>query len=227
MKPAIFGGNTPPLSPGVSVRVYQAGTAVLATVYDFASGLAIDQAGLPLVADALGRFSFTADAGQMVDVKIGGEGTAADLAYNGGAARWFKNYPMVDPKSYTPDNVLGAVSQAGGVPTGAIIERGSNANGEYIKFADGTQICTKTGGAVQFVNSSNLNFPWTYPASFVSMPFVVGNIKDVVLAVAKDLHVNCYEANTTNAFVSVLSVAQFVLEDAVGSMDALAIGRWF
>ncbi len=39
-------------------------------------------------------------------------------------------------------NILGTVSQSAGVPTGAIIERGSNANGEYSRFADGTQICT-------------------------------------------------------------------------------------
>jgi len=42
---------------------------------------------------------------------------------------------------YTSRSILGTVSQAGGVPTGAIIERGSNANGEYVRFADGTQIC--------------------------------------------------------------------------------------
>jgi hypothetical protein len=40
-------------------------------------------------------------------------------------------------------NIVGAVSQASGVPTGAIIERGANANGTFIRFADGTQICTK------------------------------------------------------------------------------------
>ncbi|MDX7852996.1 hypothetical protein [Aeromonas caviae] len=43
--------------------------------------------------------------------------------------------------TYHVKNILGQVSQAGGIPTGAIIERGSNANGEYIKFADGTLIC--------------------------------------------------------------------------------------
>lgn len=40
-------------------------------------------------------------------------------------------------------NILGTVSQSGGIPTGAVIERGSNANGEYVKFADGTAICKK------------------------------------------------------------------------------------
>lgn len=38
-------------------------------------------------------------------------------------------------------NLVGTVSESGGVPTGAVVERGSNANGEYVRFADGTQIC--------------------------------------------------------------------------------------
>lgn len=44
-------------------------------------------------------------------------------------------------------NVLGTVSQSSGVPTGAIIERGSNANGEYVRYADGTQLCWENKGA--------------------------------------------------------------------------------
>lgn len=39
---------------------------------------------------------------------------------------------------YHTGNIIGTVTQSGGVPTGAIIERGSNANGEYVKFADGS-----------------------------------------------------------------------------------------
>lgn len=49
-----------------------------------------------------------------------------------------------DPVTFfTHANLLGIVSETGGVPSGAIIERGSNASGEYIRFADGTQICTR------------------------------------------------------------------------------------
>ncbi|WP_244858229.1 hypothetical protein [Pseudomonas sp. PP3] len=42
---------------------------------------------------------------------------------------------------YGKSNILGSVSQSAGVPTGAVIERGSNANGEWTKYADGTMIC--------------------------------------------------------------------------------------
>ncbi|ALT58063.1 hypothetical protein FDG94_gp071 [Pseudomonas phage SM1] len=37
--------------------------------------------------------------------------------------------------------LLGIVAQTGGVPVGSVIERGSNSNGQYVRFADGTQIC--------------------------------------------------------------------------------------
>lgn len=47
---------------------------------------------------------------------------------------------------YSKTNILGAVSQTGGVPTGAIIETGTNVNGTttraYTKWADGTLHCT-------------------------------------------------------------------------------------
>ena len=45
-------------------------------------------------------------------------------------------------------NIVGTVSQTSGTPTGAVIERGSNANGEYIRFADGTQMCTNSNAAI-------------------------------------------------------------------------------
>lgn len=58
------------------------------------------------------------------------------------AALWTTIGATAPPdKAFRRGNILGTVSQAGGVPTGALIERGSNANGEYVRFADGTQIC--------------------------------------------------------------------------------------
>ena len=49
---------------------------------------------------------------------------------------------------YDQASAVGTVSQSGGIPTGAIIERGSNANGSYIRWADGTQICTNDDAAI-------------------------------------------------------------------------------
>lgn len=56
---------------------------------------------------------------------------------------------------YGSGNLLGPVSQSGGTPTGAVIEHGSNGNGDYVRFANGTQICTNSNTAIT-----------TSPASF-------------------------------------------------------------
>ena len=48
---------------------------------------------------------------------------------------------------------------------GVTAERGSNANGEYVKFPDGTQICT-----FSLTSSTSGAVTWTYPASFLTVP---------------------------------------------------------
>lgn len=79
---------------------------------------------------------------------------------------------------YHQGSILGTVSQSSGVPTGAIIERGSNANGAYVRFADGTQICTvtQTHAGLAVANAFGGGFisnslSWTFPATFVGQPF--------------------------------------------------------
>lgn len=129
---------------------------------------------------------------------------------------------------YHKGNILGTVSQASGVPTGAIIERGSNANGEYVRFADGTQICvtqtyiTTTDafnnvfGTTSGTSYRNL-FTWTYPAAFSAQPTVSAGTAGVASPVE---------------FSTVLPTSTFVLpyssvNGAVISTFCFAIGRWF
>ena len=66
--------------------------------------------------------------------------------------------------------MVGTVSQSGGAPTGSIIERGSNSNGEYTKFADGTMICWRT--AISLAATANVTAvaPYNFPAVFSSKP---------------------------------------------------------
>lgn len=76
---------------------------------------------------------------------------------------------------YLKGTILAPVAKdANGVPTGGVIERGSNANGSFVRFADGTQICTSndipTGpisnqaGALWQSN----HLAWTFPAPFAA-----------------------------------------------------------
>jgi hypothetical protein len=95
---------------------------------------------------------------------------------------------------YGRSNILGTVSQSAGVPTGAIIQRGSNANGQFTRFADGTQDCwveprlfTAIGGSTPLPNYSNvevISFPiaFTDTASVTSQyigrsDYEIGNLK--------------------------------------------------
>lgn len=115
---------------------------------------------------------------------------------------------------YDAGNILGTVGQSGGTPTGGVIERGANANGEYIRFADGTQICWRTLTGTTGAASS-----WTYPAAFVTAPVVTGS------AVATVLSVVCLDA-APGATSCTLSA-----RDAAGARRAdpihlVATGRW-
>lgn len=84
---------------------------------------------------------------------------------------------------YGSGNLLGTVAQADGLPTGAVIERGSTATGDYLRLADGTQICTHgvSLGAITAAGSGTWADPyrtdpgldWVFPAAFAAPPVVV------------------------------------------------------
>ncbi|HHN2016136.1 TPA: hypothetical protein ACRNYH_002621 [Pseudomonas aeruginosa] len=128
---------------------------------------------------------------------------------------------------YSRDSILGAVSQSRGVPTGAVIYRGSNANGEYVRFADGTQVCwaereltvtTAAAGSIH-VDGAPANGLWAYPATFSSPP---------------NTHCNARHGGVwANALVATPnSVTSIVMSTVARSSVAVnvaftAIGRWF
>ncbi|UST60795.1 hypothetical protein [Pseudomonas moraviensis] len=131
--------------------------------------------------------------------------------------------------AYDRSNILGALAQAGGVPTGGIIERSSNSNGSYVKFADGTLICTQTNqGSLGFYNASNIGFIWTYPHPFSSYNFATANIVGT-LGIARGVtSVGAYSRNATTANISAFSLGGFAGSDATSfTFDCFAIGRWY
>jgi hypothetical protein len=76
--------------------------------------------------------------------------------------------PDAAGEMYNQGNILGTVSESSGVPTGAIIESGSNANGEYVKYADGTMICTRNA-SIQFTAIGSAGeIALSHPAAFGS-----------------------------------------------------------
>lgn len=132
---------------------------------------------------------------------------------------------------YTKANILGTVSQAGGVPTGAIIERGSNANGAYIKLADGTMLCTGAFNATVSVARANL-FGATAGAAYIT-PDVFYSFA-ATFSTPPEINVNnCTSdivpaATASNATASTFCLrAAHAVNGAVLNIQYFAIGRWF
>ena len=133
---------------------------------------------------------------------------------------------------YKRKNILGVVSQVAGVPTGAIIERGLNANGQYIKYADGTLIChwqsanplvcdTQPSPGSPLYASSEISF--TFPAAFVLAPDIVYGCKSTVLA-------NGYMwGGSSLCTATQMKMRLFTTYNSAPSAYAsyIAIGKWF
>ena len=125
---------------------------------------------------------------------------------------------------YNQSNLIGTVAQAAGVPTGAAIERASNANGEYVRLADGTQICTRINlGAPSAATASGALFrsadvAWTFPAAFVAAPVITGDADD------SDAWIVAGAPSVTAVNLRVMSS---VTKAAALNLRALAVGRWF
>lgn len=69
--------------------------------------------------------------------------------------------------TYGPGNLLGAVSESAGAPTGAVIESGAAGGGRYVRFADGAQICIETLTLTQAAGN-RLETAWSYPRAFAA-----------------------------------------------------------
>ena len=133
--------------------------------------------------------------------------------------------------SQAEGSLLGPVSFVGTRPSGAVIERGENANGSYVRWADGTQICSYRNTALQDLGQSQtLDQTWDYPKPFaqgsgasvalnlqVERPgWATGSIPAICMATYVD---DCTESQAGFALTNLNTVSTF-------SYGLTAIGRW-
>ena len=124
--------------------------------------------------------------------------------------------------AYKRSNILAALSHTSGVPTGGIMQRGDNANGAWVMFANGTLICSRVG--ITFSKpagptwvSAPLNWPMSFGAGTVHAVAAVGaptSNQLIMPAVHADLATYQLYMNSTDALVS-------------QPLSVLGIGRWF
>ncbi|WP_270689335.1 pyocin knob domain-containing protein [Aeromonas sp. D3] len=166
-------------------------------------------------------------------------GTLLQVAwpYGGNGALLFRNYSQNTStwspwrKVFDSRNILGSVSQSGGIPTGAIIERGSNANGTYTKFADGLMICVSNllASNTEQLSSSYGGFyglastpQWTYPAPFIAPPKVSPSQTYISASFG-------IIASTISSGTTIAKIQQYALSSRLSGYDlyAVAIGYWY
>jgi len=130
---------------------------------------------------------------------------------------------------YSRNNILGTVSESSGTPTGAIIERGSNSNGEFVKYADGTMIChfydevTDQSISAAYGSLYQGTRVWTYPSSFVNIPSVSCGLGRWGTSASWS------GLSSSSSVSSFLRFWDIFLRNSGTSMDisATAIGRWY
>ena len=129
----------------------------------------------------------------------------SELAYN------------VDTSSYIPNTLL----------SGAMIERGSNANGEYIKYADGTLICLSnvtTNGINGFLLGGSTYYYdhpfFPSPATFITSP----KFNVTMSSSSGRLWISGALSSTTTAFSFTLLGSTEVFSPSL--VNIVAFGRW-
>lgn len=141
------------------------------------------------------------------------------LAVSSGSAWWVFG-TGVQPDIYRRSNIVGTVSQSIGIPTGAIIERGSNANGSYVKFADGTMIVrgTKASPSDVAANSSDTilaQFPVVFSAGVIHAVSTYLGSQPVGVTSVGTISVDKLEIGRRNFLATPNSMA--VMYTAIGS----------
>ncbi len=119
-------------------------------------------------------------------------------------------------RGFSTTNAIGTVSWSSG-PTGALIESGSNANGRYVRFADGTQICSQT-----ITSSASIDVEATFPAAFATLTDL-----RTALSVNSSAGI-ALSPRHTGRTVTTISVSAFNASNArvATAVEAVTIGRW-
>ena len=191
---------------------------------------AADTVSLLYQSDFSGRAEIGLTGSNDLAVKVSPDGaawtTALSIARATGAASLAAGLSVGGQPAYHRGNVLGPVALGAGLPTGALIERGANAGGDFIRFADGTQICKKTLTLEPVTAAQGAGFrsaaatTWSFPSGFLAGTIPAIAASDTNLG---GIWVSAYCASGSAAALRAMS---FTAVPAAPVVVATAIGRW-
>lgn len=129
---------------------------------------------------------------------------------------------------FSRNNILATVTQSAGVPTGGIIERGAVSptnRGQYIRYADGTQICWSYNAGDLASSSASGNVfrtttevTWTFPVAFIEAP---------VVTVSTDIASRWGAVGAVTSTTVDFRQYSAVTTAATVATKIVAVGRWF
>ena len=129
-------------------------------------------------------------------------------------------------KAFRRGNILGAVSKAAGVPSGALIEYGTGgSSGFYVRFADGLQICT---ASILQSTGANTGTAFTWPAAFNGAPYAFAQAPGNSSSNLGSSYVTEISTRTATGGTAKLSAhsASSILDVVDKNIDIIGIGRW-
>ncbi|MCL6653471.1 hypothetical protein A6R70_14355 [Agrobacterium rubi] len=110
-------------------------------------------------------------------------------------------------------------------------ERGSNTNGEYVRFADGTQICWRSWSSNFSIDNSagpglfrSAGIIWNLPVLFTSKPLAFSTFMSGEFDVWCQSYFDASSSASASSFVFCSNSSK---SSAVRSMNSYAIGRWY
>ena len=146
----------------------------------------------------------------------------------GAALEKLLKLPLLDADNKIPAGVLRIV---GALSQGYVIESGDNANGYYVRFADGTQICVMSEETTPAENSTQYGKQCTFPAAFYSTENLVlvasaGDMMSLSEHASTMTECRVLDASTYNVKMVVASDGGLHAPSVTWPFYACAIGRW-
>lgn len=126
-------------------------------------------------------------------------------------------------RAYRRGNVLAAVGMSGSVPSGGLVEYGTNSAGRYARFVDGTQICWMTNLTFGVITTAvgavfeGTEIQFALPASFSG---------DFVLSTSTDSTNIWHVTNMYGTSAFTINLFCFSSISSSRKFGSVAIGRW-
>jgi hypothetical protein len=127
---------------------------------------------------------------------------------------------------FRDSDMLGTVAQTAGLPTGALFQHGSNANGLFERQANGWQQCLRTDLSAAAISTAegggfrSADITWTYPSAFLS------GTKPVLQVTGESAALVGFGIVSLSATAVTFRVKAATSVGSAVSLQASATGRW-